>query len=76
MIVDFKVHTVHKSQVNSTGMVDGKEVLSTTAALEVELVTVASRHGNLVLRFVGDEVDVAKAYYTKDRVIQIELMPE
>lgn len=72
MIVEFKVHTVAMTKTNAKTNVDGEELQAQVDCLEVELVTVKQRHGTIPLRFVGSEIEEAKALFVVDRIIPVE----
>ncbi len=68
MKVEFKVHGISKGTATVKTEVDGEEVTASLPSLEVELVSVKQRHGNIVLRFVGQEMAEAQDKFKQDGV--------
>jgi len=67
--VKFRVQNPHMTPAAARATVEGKEMTVSVEALEIELVAEDSRHGGLKLRFVGDQVEGAKALFANDGVV-------
>ena len=72
MKVDFRVHGVASSFANVKTEVDGEQLNASVPSLEVELVTVSERNGNLTLRFVGGGIEDAKKLFQPNAVVSAE----
>lgn len=76
MNVDFRVHGVAKGSANVRTEVDGETLTASVPALEVELVTVSDRSGNLTLRFVGSSIEAAAELFKPDAEISATFGPK
>lgn len=72
MIIEFKVHTMAMTKTNARTTVDGEDLQAQVDCLEVELTTVKARHGTMTLRFIGSEIEEAKAIYKQDASISVD----
>lgn len=69
MKVKMRVHGVSNGNANAQTEVDGEMLQASVPCLEVELVTVSQRHGSLMLRFTGSQIEEARELYKTDRSI-------
>lgn len=69
MKIKFKVHNVSRSVASATTVIDGETVPATVPCLEVELVTLSERHGNVTFRFTGTAMADARELFQPDAVI-------
>ena len=65
----YTVHNPHVSPTATKAVVKGKELLATVDMLEVELVADDLANGGIKLRFMGDDVEAAKALFINDAKI-------
>lgn len=71
----FQVHNPHFAPNAQRVTVRGKEVMATVDALEVELRAMDTSHGSIKLRFVGNDVEPAKALFVNDAMIEVSFAP-
>lgn len=73
--VKMRVHGANLSTISMNVEAAGKTVSALVPCLEVEMVTTEDRHGNLTLRFIGDEVEAAKALFVPDAEVAVTFAP-
>ncbi len=69
MQVKFKVQNPHMTPSATRATVNGKDMTVSVEAYEIDLVSESPSHGGLKLRFIGDEVEGAKAMFVNDQVV-------
>jgi hypothetical protein len=65
----YTVHNPHVSPTATRATVNGREMLATVDMLEVELVADNLSNGGIKLRFMGDDVEAARALFVTDAKI-------
>ena len=67
--VGYTVQNPHMTPSAARAIVQGKEMVATVDAFEVELVADLSSNGGIKLRFIGDEIAAAQAVFVNDAKI-------
>ena len=65
----YTVQNPHLTQSAARGVVQGKEMIVTVDAFEVELVSDVPQNGTVKLRFIGDEIAGAQELFVADAKI-------
>lgn len=71
----YTVQNPHMTQSAARAVVQGKEMVATVDAFEVQLVADLASNGGITLRFIGDEIDAAKTLFVNDSKIKATFSP-
>ena len=64
--VSYTVQNPHITPSAARAVVQGKEMVATVDAFEVELVADSTSNGGIKLRFIGDEIPAAQELFVND----------
>jgi hypothetical protein len=62
----YTVQNPHITPSAARAIIQGKEMIATVDAFEVELVADSLSHGGIKLRFIGDEIPEAQSLFVND----------
>jgi hypothetical protein len=66
----YVVQNPHITPSAARAVIQGKEMVATVDAFEVELVADLASHGGIKLRFIGDEIPAAQELFKVDSKIK------
>ena len=67
--VEYQVHNPHNAPNAHKAVIKGHEVTASVDTLEVELKATDLSHGGIKLRFIGGDVDAARALFVNDAFV-------
>ena len=75
MQATYTVQNPHITQSAARAIVQGKEMLATVDAFELQLVADLASNGGITLRFLGDEIAAAQELFKPDAKIKATFSP-
>jgi hypothetical protein len=72
--VGYTVQNPHMTPSAARAVIQGKDMLATVDAFEVELVADLAQNGGIKLRFIGDEIPAAQALFINDSKVKAQFI--